>query len=293
MFGILEGALVLAGLTGGWAIGRRARQAVHDDTFARAAGGHSTIRSGGGLGNRVLTPSADHDVDVPVLSDTTITAMLVGSASVGKTMFCMRTTNPESLGRGTLSKTVAPAWHRADVAVSSTTRVTFQLLDTPGREGLSVLCVPFYQHVNAVILVFDVGSSSSFEELKSTWYEAVQQHRLAAPNARHKAGTCVVLANIVDERRERQVKRSVASSWCESVGLLYFETHPSDAVVWRKMFATLWRNCLAGPATSRDQPELQPDMAKSFEPSMAPKPQHQQHQQPSAFQAQPTIMRTV
>ena len=96
MFGILEGALVLAGLTGGWAIGRRARQAVHDDTFARAAGGHSTIRSGGGLGNRVLTPSADHDVDVPVLSDTTITAMLVGSASVGKTMFCMRTTNPET-----------------------------------------------------------------------------------------------------------------------------------------------------------------------------------------------------
>ena len=281
MFGFLEGALVLAGLTGGWAIGRRARQAVHDDAVP---GRHGAIRRGVGPGDRVLSPMADSAGDgVAALADTTITAMLVGSASVGKTMFCMRTTYPESLGRETLPKTVAPAWHRADVAVSSTTRVTFQLLDTPGREGLSVLCVPFYQHVNAVILVFDVGNASSFEELKSAWYAAVQQHRLSVANPRHKTGTCVVLANIVDERRERQVKRSVASSWCESVGLPYFETHPSDAVVWRKMFATLWRNSLAGPAASRDLTEL--ESAKGFEPSTnkggdtwgdkAPKPQAQ------------------
>ena len=54
------------------------------------------------------------------------------------------------------------------------------------------------------------------------WYSAVRLHRFAA-GARHSQGATVVLAHIIDERRERQVTRREAAAWAQQVGVPYFE----------------------------------------------------------------------
>ena len=77
------------------------------------------------------------------------------------------------------------------------------------------------------MLVFDVGSSMSFDKMKSQWYSSVRLHRFAS-GARQAPGSTVVLAHIIDERRERQVTRREAAAWCQQQNLPYFETHPAE-----------------------------------------------------------------
>ena len=217
---LLEAAAITAGLYGGYRIGSRLRQAVHDS---------------GGVGGGAEKAAAEKAAEAAAplrqapsrMADggTTITVMFVGDPTVGKTLFCRRISDPEGLGRESLPKTMAPSWERADVALPSGQRVSFQLLDTPGE--LPELAVPFYRHANCVVLVFDVSHAATFARLKEVWWEAVQKQRFA-PSARHPPGSCVVLAHVIDERRERQVTRREAAAWSASVGLPFFETHPAE-----------------------------------------------------------------
>jgi len=80
------------------------------------------------------------------------------------------------------------------------------------------------------------------------WYAAVQQHRPAA--GRNSAGAIVVLAHVIDERRERQVTRREASTWCESVSLPYYETHPADVRGWKRMLQHIAEKCRPEAAAS-------------------------------------------
>ena len=104
--------------------------------------------------------------------------------------------------------------------------------------------MPFYRDVQACILVFDVGSSLSFARMKAFWYSATRLHRFHTPGARQKPGSTVVLAHIIDERRERQVTRREAAAWCQQQKLPYFETHYHDTAAWRRMLVHLARVCL-------------------------------------------------
>ena len=236
---MLEAAIVLGGLVGGYSIGTRLRQTVHD---ASALTSSVSGEASGGADERrrkqqsqLASLLADDEVIV--------TAMLVGEPSVGKSLFVARMSNPpDGPGRQALPKTMLPGWQKVRVALPSQLQrkgrisaaaaaapagsANFQLLDTPG--GLPGLCVPFYRGVQCVVLMFDVGQASSYEALKSKWYADVKLHRLDAPGARHASGSTVVLAHVVDERRTREVTRREAGSWCASVGLPYFETHPAE-----------------------------------------------------------------
>ena len=91
---------------------------------------------------------------------------------------------------------------------------------------------PVESDVQAVVLVFDVGSSASFARMKAMWFSAVRLYRLVA-GASHAPETTVVLAHIIDERRERQVTRREAAAWAQQQGLPYFETHPNERPVPR------------------------------------------------------------
>lgn len=252
---VLETALLGAGLISGYYLGGRA----HDEWHARSGDKSRDEWHGGAAREGGKLPQRSSDVEAvagPQAAeeryrrvDETMTVMLAGDSGSGKTLFCSRVAlagSSEALGRETLPRTVAPVWQRVDATVTlegSPKRVSFQFLDTPGRSELAELLVPFYRQAHAVVLLFDVGSAASFERMQTAWYAAVQQHRLELGS--YPAGSTVVLAHVIDERRERQVTRREASAWCQSVGCTYFETHAKDSTSWRRMLSHLARACLA------------------------------------------------
>lgn len=91
--------------------------------------------------------------------------------------------------------------------------------------------------------MFDVSSLQSFVNLQGFWLTQAQQQRLYL--RQYPPSTTIVLAHMIDERRDRQVSRRDASSWCAAMGLTYFETHPKDLSATRKMLLHLARACFA------------------------------------------------
>ena len=220
--GLLEGSLAIVGLAGGFSLGSRLRSAFYDaGEDDQPAGGASVQRSKAGDASTALSPWAGNAETM------TMTVMLVGEPGAGKSLFCERISNPDGLGGRSLPKTMAPQWVRAEVLLPGALgRVSFMFLDTPG--SMPELSIPFYRQVNSVVLVFDVGSSQSFAKMKTLWYSAVRLHRDAAGGARTAADSTIVLAHVIDERRERQVTRREAAAWCQQMKLPFFETHPAE-----------------------------------------------------------------
>ena len=54
-------------------------------------------------------------------------------------------------------------------------RITFHIWDTAGQEKYRGLAGIFYKDADAVILVYDVTSKTSFDELKNYWYGQIQK----------------------------------------------------------------------------------------------------------------------
>ena len=236
----LELIAIATGIGMGLSLGRRSRQVAYEEAQDEVE--RSTRHDKLVWVNTSGTGGSDLLQEVP---ETIMTVMLIGDSGSGKTLFCRRITDPDALGSGTLQKSVEPSWHSVYVTLQAESpprqirqRLIVQMLDTPGRDSFTSLIVPFYRSIQACILVFDAGSTASFQALQHRWYSAVQQHRLSA-GSRVAAGSNVVLAYILDEGRERQVKRREAALWCSTVGLAYFETHANDKYEWKKMISHL------------------------------------------------------
>jgi hypothetical protein len=73
-------------------------------------------------------------------------------------------------------------------------------------------------------------NSRRYARMKSEWFSALRLHR-AVPGGRQPPATTVVLAHIIDERRERQVTRREAAAWCQQQKLPYFEMHQAERPV--------------------------------------------------------------
>lgn len=256
----LEAGVVALGLAGGFKLWSflqaeidRARASAEDEHAS--AGG--TVLFGDGSDRPRARAAAEKRIEA------TVTVMLVGDAGVGKTLFFSRVVAATS--RQTLAEydgpTFAPTWLRAEMEVQldeserKETRLCYHLLDTPGRPEFAPLVAPFYRNAAALVLMFDVGSAASFERLRTYWLEQVQQQRTQL--TRPMAGSVVVLAHVLDERKEREVTRRDASSWCLQNQLPYFETHYHDTAAWRRMLVHLARVSLgyATDAASLLRPE--------------------------------------
>lgn len=222
--GILEAGVVAAGISAGFALGGRLRKRLEPASEESQQDVGSFVKRAVAASSQQTAAAAQFVGNSDAM---TLTVLLIGESGAGKSLFCERFANAEGVGRETLPRTFAPQWSRATLVLPSLGRVTFQLLDTPG--ALPELSVPLYGQAQACILCFDVGSSASFAKMKAHWYSALRLHRFGAGSRHHPLST-VVLAHIIDERRERQVTRREAAAWCSQLKppLPYYETHPAE-----------------------------------------------------------------
>merc|ERR1712071_463195 len=93
--------------------------------------------------------------------------------------------------------------------------VTMQIWDTAGQERFQSLGVAFYRGADACILVFDLTSKKSFENL-NTWREEFLVQ--SAPPDKDNF-PFVVLGNKVDLKDTRVVTQKAAAEFCKQKGI--------------------------------------------------------------------------
>lgn len=116
-----------------------------------------------------------------------------------------------------------------------------QIWDTAGQERFQSLGVAFYRGADCCVLVYDVTSSKSFEDLENWRDEFLIQASPSDP----ENFPFVVLGNKVDAAEGRQVTEKRAKQWATAKGgIPCFETSAKEDVNVDEAFATIARNAL-------------------------------------------------
>ena len=95
-------------------------------------------------------------------------------------------------------------------------KVQLHIWDTAGQERFKSVTKHYYRGADACLLVFDISSQESFEEVP-TWLNEVREN--TPPE-------CVIalLGNKADLSKQRQIAREEATAFAKTNSLLYFET---------------------------------------------------------------------
>merc|ERR1712230_223824 len=138
--------------------------------------------------------------------------IILGDSSVGKTslmnMYVNKKFNNQykaTIGADFLTKEVMVT-HNGDQRL-----VTMQIWDTAGQERFQSLGVAFYRGADACILVFDLTSKKSFQNL-NTWRE---EFLIQASPRDPESFPFVVLGNKVDLKDSRMVAVKEANQYCK------------------------------------------------------------------------------
>lgn len=96
------------------------------------------------------------------------------------------------------------------------TKVKMQLWDTAGQERFKAMAPMYYRNANAALLVFDVTSSLSFNEVKS-WILELQKNV-------QEPMFLLLVGNKTDLDDQRAVSREEAFMYSQSIGAKFLET---------------------------------------------------------------------
>ena len=122
--------------------------------------------------------------------------VLIGESGVGKTciinQFIYNKFDTETMS------SLTAQFAKKIIEFSDNKRINFHIWDTAGQEKYRTLAQIFYKDADAVILVYDVTSQKSFDELKNYWYGQISR-------IEKKDVVIAVAANKSDLYEERQV----------------------------------------------------------------------------------------
>lgn len=123
-------------------------------------------------------------------------------------------------------------------------KVTMQIWDTAGQERFQSLGVAFYRGADCCVLVYDVNSNKTFEDLDNWRDEFLLQ---AGITSNEESFPFIVLGNKidVDEGRSRVVSEKKAKQWCSTKGNIpHFDTSAKDDVNVEIAFTTIAKAAL-------------------------------------------------
>lgn len=119
--------------------------------------------------------------------------------------------------------------------------VTLQIWDTAGQERFQSLGVAFYRGADCCVLVHDVTTAKTFDNLDAWRDEFLIQ---AAPRDAEKF-PFVVLGNKIDIEGQRQTSAAKVEAWAADKGEIpYYETSAKEAINVEQAFLTIAKKAL-------------------------------------------------
>ena len=152
--------------------------------------------------------------------------IILGDSGVGKTSLMNQYCNKRFSNQ--YKATIGADFLTKEVMIDDKL-VTLQIWDTAGQERFQSLGVAFYRGADACVLVYDITSEKSFEQLNSWRDEFLTQANPRDPDN----FSFVVVGNKVDKEPERRVPKTKATQWCKSKGpkpIPHFETSAKEAI---------------------------------------------------------------
>lgn len=145
-----------------------------------------------------------------------IKILVIGNSGVGKTSLLKRYTDETSeLVVDDHESTIGLGCESKIVNINDKS-YTLQIWDSAGQERFKTITSSFYQGADAIVLVFDLTNTTSFNDIHQ-WNREVE---------RFKSGRIakVLVGTKSDLQTERKVEENVANSLATSLKINYFET---------------------------------------------------------------------
>jgi len=157
-------------------------------------------------------PTMNNDLDHAQQS--TFKVMLLGDSGVGKTCLLVRFKDDTFLS-GSFIATVGIDF-RNKVIVINDKQVKLQIYDTAGQERFRSVTHSYYRDANALLLLYDVTSITSFNNVRA-WLSDIHEYA-------HSDVIVMLIANKVDKTTERVVTREMGEKLASEYDVSYIET---------------------------------------------------------------------
>jgi Ras-related protein Rab-1A len=143
--------------------------------------------------------------------------VLIGDSDVGKSSLLLRFS--DGVYRDAYAATIGVDFRFKTVTVGGAP-VKLQIWDTAGQERFRNITSSYYRNADGVILCFDVGQRSSFENVRA-W--------LAELDKNASADLQKLLVGNKSDREDRQVSREEGLALAEELGVPFLETSAKSA----------------------------------------------------------------
>ena len=148
--------------------------------------------------------------------DKTCQLLIIGDSSVGKTSIISRYAN------GTFKEeylaTVGLDYYTKDEIIDNKT-IQIKLWDTAGQERFKALTQNYFRNAEGVLLVYDVTSTESFDNLKY-WIKSIKDNM----EQKNMHIPLIIIGNKIDMEDAREINRENAEKFAGENSYKYFET---------------------------------------------------------------------
>ena len=147
--------------------------------------------------------------------DKTCKILLIGDSSVGKT--CLISKYAIGVFNEDYITTIGFDSRQKEEIINNE-KVLVRIFDTAGQERFKSITANYLRNAEGVILVYDLTSTESFENLKF-WIESIKNNL-----GNDEPIPIIIIGNKIDLEDAREINKSVAEKFAKDNNYKYFET---------------------------------------------------------------------
>ena len=158
--------------------------------------------------------------------------VLLGESSVGKT--CIITRFIDNLFQQDVITTTGASYATKSILYKDYHNkiIKFEIWDTAGQEKYRSLTQIFYKDAAIAILVYDITSEKSFEEMENYWYKQIKE--FSPPNI-----IIGIAGNKFDLFNDEKIPEDKAKNFAKEAGGIFRYTSAKESVGIQELFVLL------------------------------------------------------
>ncbi|KAI1896671.1 hypothetical protein AGOR_G00097160 [Albula goreensis] len=173
--------------------------------------------------------------------------ILVGDSGVGKTSLLVQFDQGKFIP-GSFSATVGIGFTNKVVAVDNV-KVKLQIWDTAGQERFRSVTHAYYRDAQALLLLYDITSKSSFDNIRA-WLTEIHEYA-------QKDVVIMLLGNKSDMVSERVIKREEGEKLAREYGVPFMETSAKTGVNVELAFLAIAKELKHRAVQQPNEPKFQ------------------------------------